>query len=330
MTITDTHADHIHYVSPPESDHHELVGVGTEQPPQTPARHVAETIVEPSEFVGAKDRSLFKMTADSVDELEALRIAMTNRLNQFTRTARDKDGALRGLGLPPHHPAVLRIAHMVEQLKVMEDKTVASLAELMREHPLGPWVRTQTGIGDKQMARLLAAVGDPYIRPPMKSADGQTRDPARVRTLAELRGYCGLGVVQIEGAGAAPRKRRGERVHWDPIARMRLRLVTESCVKQLRKPCARVPELGYALHGVDCGCSPYRVVYDDARAKYTGAVHERPCDQCMPGSNNPAPVGSPLRDGHIHARALRVIGREVLENLWKEARRIHQEQEEGV
>jgi hypothetical protein len=305
--------------------HSDRVGAGSEQPPQTPANLVTETIPGPSGFVGVQDQAVFKMAADTVDELEALRMAAVSRLGQLTRTGPDEDGIIRGLGMPLDDPAVIRLAWMIEQIRILENKAVGDLEKQMRTHPMGSWVKKQCGLGGKQMARLLAAIGDPYVMPAMKDADG-VREPARVRTLAELRGYCGLGVVDVEGVGFAPRKRKGHRVHWDPAARMRLRLVTESCMKQLRKPCLKVTELGYALHDVNCHCSPYRVVYDDARAKYADAVHLAPCSQCVPKrSGLVAPAGSPLKDGHKHARALRMVGREVLKNLWAEARRLHTE-----
>lgn len=90
---------------------------------------------------------------------------------------------------------------------------------------------------------------------------------------------------------------------WSPDAKMRAFLISESCVKNAR--------------------SPYRKVYDDAREKYAEAIHAAPCRRCGP-KGTPASVGSPLSKGHQHARAMRMISKELLRDLWLEAKRIHE------
>jgi hypothetical protein len=69
--------------------------------------------------------------------------------------------------------------------------------------------------------------------------------------------------------------------------------------------------------------SPYRKIYDDTRAKYAEAVHQHPCSRCGP-KDKPAQPGTPLSDGHKHARALRAVAKKVLKDLRREARNIHQ------
>jgi len=64
------------------------------------------------------------------------------------------------------------------------------------------------------------------------------------------------------------------------------------------------------------------MVYDTTRAKYADVIHNASCVRCGP-AGKPALVGSPLSDGHKHARALRAIAKEVLRDLWIEARRLH-------
>ena len=59
---------------------------------------------------------------------------------------------------------------------------------------------------------------------------------------AELWQFCGVGDP------ARSRLRKGERVEFNPEAKMRVRLVAESCMKQRT--------------------SPYRAVYDRERAKW--------------------------------------------------------------
>lgn len=292
------------------------------------------------------------LAADVVDDLEKVRTANENRLRQLTRSETDTDGEERGFGLTAEHPDVARLAAMVAAMmcdsKValalgiekrrqsagccLEHDAIKNLERLMRKHPLGPWVKANRGVGEKQAARLLAAIGDPYIRPEITRADG-TVEPSRPRTVSELWAYCGLHVLpagqlpgdtQVRAAsgnqtgshpdqretdaqspfvGVAPKRQKGQRANWSTVAKTRAYLVAESCLKQRT--------------------SPFRIVYDDTRAKYTDAIHKVPCARCGP-SGKPAPAGSPLSDGHKHARAMRAMSKAVLKELWREAKRLHE------
>lgn len=276
---------------------------------------------------------LLALAADVLSDLEKVRVANENRLRQLTRCAEDSDGETRGFGLDEAHPDVARLAALVGMLAGAEHKATLNLQRVMRKHPLGPWVAAQKGIGEKQGARLLAAIGDPYIRPEITREDG-TAEPPRPRLVSELWAYCGYHVVpagqtapdtqpsraggerngsdpgqvprdtQSPFAGVAPKRQRGEHANWSAAAKMRAYLAAESCMKQRE--------------------SPYRAVYDATRAKYAEAIHAAGCVRCGPKSK-PAPPGSPLSDGHKHARALRAVAKEILRDLWREARRIHEE-----
>lgn len=352
---------------------------------------------------------MLKLTAEALDDLEGVRIANENRLRQLTRSETDADGEDRGFGLTLDHPDVKRFAAIVEALAAEEHRAVLQLQRLVRRHPLGPWLAAQPGIGEKQGARLLAAIGDPYMRPEMLRPDG-TIEPARPRTVSELWAYCGYhvlrtgqatfdtqaenagptttpgghgstdarprraagpnspagqhhddahtrvasgpttpgdhrtsdtqwtsvagsdalpgghGVVdaqhndaavlnvlpgdQTHGdtqsgavAGEAARRRRGVRSNWSDDARMRAHLIAASCVKQ--------PD-----------GTRWRDEYTEARRKYDGAAHRSPCVRCGP-SGKPAAVGSLLSAGHQHARALRIVVKAILRELWRESGRLH-------
>lgn len=284
------------------------------------------------------------LLADVLDDLERTRIANENRLRQLTRTEPDKDGEERGFGLTLDHPQIATLADMVETLAKVEHQATLNLQRAVRKHPLGPWVKATIGVGEKQGARLIAAIGDPYWN--------TLHD--RPRTVSELWAYCGLHVVfpaahdphgphkQIGGggqthpsqatidaqsrragvikqgdpghkasgthdaaAGVAPTRARGQRANWSTIAKTRAYLVAESCIKQAR--------------------SPYRAVYDNSREKYADAAHAAPCRRCGP-SGKPATAGTPLSAGHQHARALRAVMKAILRDLWRESRRIHEEE----
>lgn len=229
------------------------------------------------------------LAADVVDDLEQVRKAEVERLRALT------DAGERGHGLSIEHPDVARLAALIELLGNVEHQAVLNLERVMRKHPLGPFIKRSKGLGDKQAARLLAAIGDPYWN------DLHNRP----RTVRELYKFCGMHVVN----GAAPSKVRGERVNWSPKARMRLWNIASKCV--------------VVGHG-----GPYRDIYEQARLQYADAIHTTECKQCGP-KGDPAQPGSPLSASHQLARAKRRVGKEVLKDLWTEARRLHIEAQEN-
>lgn len=266
---------------------------------------------------------LLALAADVLDDLERVRIANENRLRQLTRNETDKDGEERGFGLDVAHPDVARLAALVDALAKAEHDATLNLQRMVRKHPLGPWIKATRGIGEKQGARLVAAIGDPYWN------DLHNRP----RTVSELWSYAGYHVVpaghvtrdaysngasgdltggdpgqtnavdQSCGAGVAATPKRGQRANWSATAKMRVFLIAESCIKQT--------------------ASPYRAVYDEGRAKYAGAVHAVECKRCGP-AGKPAQPGTPISAGHQHARALRLVSKAILRDLWREAKRIHE------
>lgn len=269
------------------------------------------------------------LAADVLDDIERVRTANENRLRQMTRSVEDSDGELRGFGYDESHPDVARLAAIVEMLKKVEHDATLQLQRQLRRHPLGVWVKSTKGVGEKQGARLLAAIGDPYINS-AKNAP---------RTVSALWAYCGLHVVpgqtataahsmnagdggdsgqgesanHLGSAGVAPKRRRGERANWSTKAKTKAYLIAESCLKQLSPHCRTSHEgdgdqtlnAGPAvrhLHG--CNCSPYRVTYDERRAH---TAVSRP----------------DWTHGHSHNDALRVVSKEILKDLWRAARDWH-------
>lgn len=218
---------------------------------------------------------------DILDDLENTRMANANRY-----------GALARAGAVGSAEANL-LADLVEGLEHLEHQATLGLSKAMRRHPLGPWVKRTVGIGEKQGARLLAAIGDPYWN---AAADRPRRGPA------ELWAYCGLHVLESPGGGVAARRQKGQRSNWNGLAKSRVWLIAGSCVKQVR--------------------SPYREVYDKRRAATLGRVHQVECVRCGP-SGHPALPGSPWPKAHQHADALRVVGKAVLRDLWVESREAH-------
>lgn len=216
--------------------------------------------------------------SDTLDDIEGARIAIANRRGALVRdkNADDTD------------PDVVILDAVIEQLEAIEHGATLSLKREIRKQPLGPWIKETKGVGEKQGARLIAAVGgDPYLRP-----DGTPR------TVSQLWAYCGYHVID----GAAARRKKGTKANWSSVAKSRAYLVAEACMKQRE--------------------SPYRALYDAERERSAGAVHTSECVRCGP-AGKPAQPGSLLSDGHKNARALRRVAKEILKDMWRESKRLH-------
>lgn len=108
------------------------------------------------------DKALY-MLAAQLDDLEGLRKAQDNRIRILTTTDVDSDGEKRGFGLTEDNPTVQNLLALQDGTKKLEHENVLQLQRVMRKNPLWDWAKTQKGIGEKTLARLLAAIGDPYV-----------------------------------------------------------------------------------------------------------------------------------------------------------------------
>lgn len=238
---------------------------------------------------------LLKIYADLLDDLESSRIATENRI----RSLRD----VKGMAGSPEEQ---RLDSIAMGLAEAERKATNELRRAMKAHPLGGWVGAQVGVGEKSAGRLLAAIGDPYVR----------SDTGEPRTVNQLWAYCGLHVID----GARPRRKKGQIANWSSTAKTQAYLIARSCVYNRE--------------------SPYRAVYDEAREKAKGKVHSRQCQNTIrpvagkpQGSNGCGTrehpelgePGTPWREGHQHAYALGIAAKVFLRDLWREARRAQEQ-----
>lgn len=179
--------------------------------------------------------------------------------------------------------ALPHLYYIAEPLGEAEHRAELELKRAWRRHPLAEWQRGYRGLGEKSAGRLIAIIGDPADRP----------------NVAKLWAYCGVGdPARIEiprNATQAELFKRG-----NPRAKKQLHVIAESMLK-----------------------AGHREVYDEARARYADAKHERACRRCGP-SGHPAEAGSPLSDGHKHARALRAMKKQFLLDLWLAARALRE------
>lgn len=237
--------------------------------------------------------SILGALAAQIDDLEGLRIGLANRKRILVTPLDevDKDGKRRGFGVPVDDVELLGpIDAVLSGSGELEKIAIKAVQRYIKGSTWQAWLdnpRTK-GVGAKQLARLLGAIGDPYWH----TAED------RPRLVSELWSYCGMAVRD----GVAPRRKRGEKSNWSEDARKRAWLIASSCVKS---------------------GGHYRDIYDAAKLRYANAVHDHECIRCGP-SGKPAQIGTPISDGHRHARGLRAVMKAVLRDLWLESRRQHE------
>lgn len=325
--IVDNSPDHGHHHT---GDHVRLAAVGAHE----------WRPMEPYRLRGA---------TDNLDDIERTRIAVENRLrarllelgaiDPKTKTdivdvvyalvdaAEPRDAITEELG---------RTASIVAGIRGLEVEATKEVSLALRAHPLGPWAAKAKGVGPKQGGRLIAAIGDPYVR--IVVDEFEDRAPTVFhfeprRGPAQLWAYCGYAVSE----GVAVRRQKGQKANWSPVAKSRAYLIADGCKKFRCGACVAAGKEAkansakgvaeWAPPPVGCTCPadfPYRAAYDAARIKYAGAVHERECVRCGP-TGKPALVGSPLQPGHCEARAVRLVAKQLLQDLWCVARDWHAE-----
>ena len=268
--------------------------------------------------------------AEVLDDLEKVRIANANRVRILTRDEADSDGENRGFGLTEDHPEVAKLALTVNALEAAEHAAILNLQRALRKHPLAALQKRHKGLGEKQFARLLAVIGDPYWNDLHQ----------RPRTVSELWAYCGFHVIRASGSGqpasgaqedraaagsnvrpdghheldnqgrnavgVAPKRQRGQQSNWSEDARKRVWVIASAMPK---------------FPG-----GHYEQVYRQAREKYSDATHPTDCVRCGP-AGKPAKAGSDLSDGHKHARAIRIVAKEILKDMWRESKALYEGEE---
>lgn len=169
------------------------------------------------------------------------------------------------------------------------------------------WQVETRGLGEHLLARLLGRIGHPvHTHKHHWEGEGSDRhlvdDGPYIRRVSDLLSYCGHG---------DPKRRRrcGMTAEegfalGDPVAKSLVHLLAESCVKQVGTE-TKAP-------------SPFRLVYNDARARYDGKEHIEECPPCGP-PGRPAQPGTPWSAKHQHMASLRLVGKAILVELWREA-----------
>lgn len=270
-----------------------------------------------------------RLLAESFEDAQKARIAIENRL----RSGADAGPALEALDSLRHAEGKLSLA-LRRKFRVVNPELTA-------------WAKDTVGIGEHLLARLIGTIGHPVIASPYHwEGEGSDRilvsGPSYLRSVSQLWSYCGHG---------DPTRKRRKGMTADeamslgnPRAKMLVHLIAEGCVK-CRGSATGDSDSSRAGGAIECATpeagsptsttlsaqtteltvsqavalgsdenddetrsqtqtilapvrrrSPYRDTYDLARITYS----ER----------------EDWSDGHRHNAALRLVGKEVLRDIW--------------
>lgn len=248
-------------------------------------------ITESSRLAYPIDDPMLFTLAQTLQDYETLRIAEEHRLRIFSMPSDvpDEDGVCRGFGYAEDSDEVQVVKGLIDPLKDLEHRTVLSLQKRMRVNPIWPYFKDVKGVGEKTLARLMACIGDPYLRP---LDDGSYTS----RTVSQLWAYCGMHTMpNKDGEIIAAKRMKGVQANWNTEAKTRLFLLSQNLLRQgIRKD----------KDGNQYAVTEYGQLYLDRRA-HTAVTH---------------PEWNP---GHGLNDALRIMGKELLKQLWRAAREIH-------
>lgn len=249
--------------------------------PNAPASRLAYPIDDPMLFT----------LAQTLQDYETLRIAEEHRLRIFSMPSDvpDEDGVCRGFGYAEDSDEVQVVKGLIDPLKELEHRTVLSLQKRMRVNPIWPYFKDVKGVGEKTLARLMACIGDPYLRP----LDDGSYEP---RTVNQLWAYCGMHTIaNKDGEIVAAKRMKGVQANWNTEAKTRLFLLSQNLLRQgIRKD----------ADGNQYATTSYGQLYLDRRA-------------------HTAVTRSEWTPGHGLNDALRIMGKELLKQLWRAAREVH-------
>lgn len=198
---------------------------------------------------------------------------------------------------------------LADELRKMEDREGRSIKKELMTLPIWPWLSQFPGLGGVHTARLIAQIEDPrrfpgqrcteghYFPPryalgqpcPDNDCGGTTLDPRPGTGVRSVWHFAGL---HVGDDGRSPRKRKGQRVDWNPVART----------------CALQPD-GLADQIIKQRVPKYRDIYDQQKerlARERGVVF------------GDAPPG--LRPIEVHERARKIAVKAFIGDLlveWK-------------
>jgi hypothetical protein len=217
----------------------------------------------------AGDFDTLRVFAESYEDVQQTRNAICNRIDA------------KAIPVDPVKDALDALEQSEKKLRLAMRRAFRRAAPEVRA-----WVLETPGVGEHLMARLLGVIGHPVIATPYHwEGEGKQRklvaDPPYLRSVSQLWSYCGHG-------DPTRRRRKGMAAEeamalGNPRAKMLVHLMADRATWQTGT-CGRRR-------------SPYRDVYELARARYAGE------DKWA-------------SDSHRRNSALRVTGKAILKDLW--------------
>jgi hypothetical protein len=134
------------------------------------------------------------LAADFLDDVERVKIANENRLRALTRVGPTRTGSTGTSAWTSRSPSGRAVRHDGREPRRSRARRDAEPSADGAQAPARPVDQGAKGVGEKQGARLLAVIGDPYWRPEITREDG-TVIPEGPRTVSALWAYCGLHVL---------------------------------------------------------------------------------------------------------------------------------------
>jgi hypothetical protein len=240
---------------------------------------------------------------------EKTRIKVENHLNSLTTFPRNKDW---GMHLPEIHPAVLGLSSALATIEKTEDELIEELVTEFKGCPLFAWSQQFKGMGPgKLLARFVAEIGDPYLKPLRDEHDDIIGwEP---RTFAQLKSYSGMSVVN----GKQPKHIKGQQSSYRDNARIRLWNITEQLIKQHAEQFWGVYTDGLMQYGMK-----YTGVENERRHKYE--IFDDRARGVVVLKTKTRPQTDEQYEVHSNKRAKVLVGVAFLEALYNEAKSLHE------
>jgi hypothetical protein len=249
--------------------------------PQPPSIFISNNL-EPADGGWAE----LRLWAEILEDIQKTRKANYNRIGE------DSDGKVFRLNVDPdqYRPFLA----MIDGAEHEAWKNLVGSYRRVVPHSILAWQKAARGVGEKRMARILGALGDPCIATPHRwEGTGKARTlivgEPRYRTVAQLWAYCGIG---------DPGRRHASGMTADELF---------ACGSTFLK--SQLWNMAGEIVKVGAG-GEYRPVYDEARERYAVRIHADECKPCH------AKAGDPWKPGHQHNAALRYLSKRVLKDLW--------------
>lgn len=205
-------------------------------------------------------------------DVQRVRIACGNRDKRLVRDFGEFEALWSGIAAGEDYGSALQRSERI---------LASRLERLVQKHFMADWVKATRGLGPLGFGLLIGVTGTLNYFP----------------TVSKLWRYLGQSV---ESDGRAPRRKRGEKMHYSPQGRVLCHQIGDAIVK------------------VGAG-GPYRTAYDSKKAEYL--LRERTGPSACPfGQEHKDKSGKVIAcgDAHAHNAAMRKAVKDLLKDLWVE------------